>query len=192
VRKNKKDSKELAREAARWTQAFVTALSKAPPAQLPELQNNIEEITRCVLSPLCRIALTVDECRALDAIVVSTKQRTKKNVLTAAFHKAKDAEEIQRDRDQLKGAFDRFVVRVRSCFEICSAPCINRRLRTSDLTSPSPASRRLWLASIWPCLTSPPPNHARRNRLSHLSRTLIEVRQSTGGCSGHNLTPKLC
>jgi hypothetical protein len=49
VRKNKQDSRELALNAARWTEALVNALSKASAAQLPELKHNVEEILRCVI-----------------------------------------------------------------------------------------------------------------------------------------------
>jgi hypothetical protein len=50
VHTNKENTRELAAEAARWTEALVKALSAAPPALLPVLQGHVEEMTKCVQS----------------------------------------------------------------------------------------------------------------------------------------------
>jgi hypothetical protein len=49
VHTNKEGTRELAAEAARWTHTLVKALTAAPPALLPILQGQVEEMTKCVL-----------------------------------------------------------------------------------------------------------------------------------------------
>jgi hypothetical protein len=49
VHTNKESTRELAAEAARWTHTLVKALTAAPPALLPILQGQVEEMTKCVL-----------------------------------------------------------------------------------------------------------------------------------------------
>jgi hypothetical protein len=46
---NKESTRELASEAARWTEALVKALTAAPPVMLPDLIAHVEEMTKCVL-----------------------------------------------------------------------------------------------------------------------------------------------
>jgi hypothetical protein len=45
---NKENTRELAAEAARWTEALVKALTAAPTAQLSLLQEHVEDMTKYV------------------------------------------------------------------------------------------------------------------------------------------------
>jgi hypothetical protein len=49
VHTNKESTRELAAEAASWTQTLVKTLTAAPPALLPILQGQVEEMIKCVL-----------------------------------------------------------------------------------------------------------------------------------------------
>jgi hypothetical protein len=107
---NKENTRELAAEAARWTEALVKALAAAPPAHLPILQGHIEEMTKCVQRSLLSIMLK-QNTRALKEIARSNKQRAKQTALNAVLHKSRDAEETQRMRTKLNSTYERFMVR---------------------------------------------------------------------------------
>jgi hypothetical protein len=52
VHTNKESTRDLAAEAARWTQALVQALTAALPAMLPILKTHVEEMTKYVMCVL--------------------------------------------------------------------------------------------------------------------------------------------
>jgi hypothetical protein len=61
VHTNKESTRELAAEAARWTEALVQALTAAPPAMLPILKAHVEEMTKYVLCVLMFMPRLTDD-----------------------------------------------------------------------------------------------------------------------------------
>jgi hypothetical protein len=55
VRKNREKTLELAAETSRWMKSLVEALKTAPPAQLPALQANVQEIRKSVIQLVLRL-----------------------------------------------------------------------------------------------------------------------------------------
>jgi hypothetical protein len=111
VKENKEQTKELADEATLWLEALVKALG-GPGVDASEFERLLPDINQIVLYVnISRIpSLYLTQTRALDAIAKSTERRTQQGTASRWLNKTQNAEELTRLRDELKGAYDRFMV----------------------------------------------------------------------------------
>jgi hypothetical protein len=112
VKMNKEQTKELAEQAAQWTQALVNALDKVKTdtAELEHLHPNVTPIRECVCSFHCSLD-EPDSSRALDAIAKAIERRAKQSVAKRLMNRSKNEEELAKLRANLKDAHERFMVR---------------------------------------------------------------------------------
>jgi hypothetical protein len=112
VKTNKEQTKELAEQAARWTQTLVNALDKVKTdtAELEHLHPNVTPMRECVSSFHCPLD-EPDLFRALDAIAKAIERRAKQSVAKQLMNRSKNEEELAKLRANLKDAHERFMVR---------------------------------------------------------------------------------
>jgi hypothetical protein len=112
VKTNKEQTKELAEQAARWTQTLVNALDKVKTdtAELEHLRPNVTPIRECV----CLVHCSLDEpdsFRALDAIAKAIERRANQSVAKQLISRSKNEQELAKLRANLRDAHERFMVR---------------------------------------------------------------------------------
>jgi inorganic triphosphatase YgiF len=108
---NKVQTKELAEQAARWTQALVNALdnAKTDAAELQHMRPDVAPISECVL-PIYVLSNVSDSLRVLDVIAEAIRRRAKQSLAKQMMNKAKNEDELTKLRDELKDAYERFMV----------------------------------------------------------------------------------
>jgi hypothetical protein len=140
VKENKEQTKELADEANRWLEVLVKALGEpeVDASEFERLLPAMNEISSYI-NIIRILSLHLTHTRALDAIKTATERRTQQSKAKRLFNKAQNAEELTRLRDQLKGAYDRFMV--------CDSPPCNRTSSIIELLRSHPRFTTTGLSS---------------------------------------------
>jgi hypothetical protein len=111
VKSNKERTKELAEQAARWTQALVNTLDrvKTDTAKLERMRPDVTPIRECVLFAALPLGGS-DFLRVLDAIAEAIERRANESKTKQIFNKSKNEQELTKLRTELTDAYNRFMV----------------------------------------------------------------------------------